>query len=99
MAVDAGACISTALAALLYRGLANRLDAPAFALIIGGALGNVTDCISLGYVVDYLDFHRQGRHWPAFNIAEIAIVISSSTLLAEHTKDSGRGCAYATHFA
>ena len=83
-----GICISTALAVLLYRGLANRLEAPAFALIIGGALGNVTDRISLGYVVDYLDFHWQGWHWPAFNIADIAITTGAVLLVAASRLES-----------
>jgi len=76
-----GICISTALAVMLYRGLANRLEATAYALVIGGALGNVSDRISRGYVVDYLDFHWQGWHWPAFNIADIAITTGAVLLI------------------
>lgn len=83
-----GIGISTTLAVLLYRGLANRLEAPAFALIIGGALGNVTDRIARGYVVDYLDFHWQGWHWPAFNIADIAITTGAVLLIAASRLES-----------
>lgn len=50
------------------------------ALIISGAIGNIIDRISRGAVVDFLDIHIYGYHWPAFNIADSAIVIG--TLIA-----------------
>lgn len=45
------------------------------AMILGGAVGNVIDRIRLGKVVDFLDLHIKGLHWPAFNIADSAIVV------------------------
>lgn len=45
------------------------------ALIAGGALGNLIDRIRFGAVIDFLDFHIGGYHWPAFNIADMCIVI------------------------
>jgi signal peptidase II len=45
-----------------------------FALIIGGALGNLVDRLRFGYVVDFIDAYWQTHHWPAFNIADSAIV-------------------------
>ena len=45
-----------------------------FALILGGAIGNLMDRVRFGYVVDFLDFSISGHHWPAFNIADSAIV-------------------------
>ena len=45
----------------------------ALALVIGGAIGNLVDRIQLGYVVDFIDVHYQGWHWPAFNVADSAI--------------------------
>ncbi|MCL7745075.1 signal peptidase II [Guyparkeria hydrothermalis] len=45
------------------------------AAIIGGAVGNVIDRVAYGHVVDFLDFHWAGWHWPAFNIADAAITI------------------------
>jgi signal peptidase II len=45
----------------------------ALALVIGGAIGNLVDRIQLGYVVDFIDVHYQGWHFPAFNVADSAI--------------------------
>lgn len=42
-------------------------------LVLGGALGNFIDRIRLGFVVDFLDFYLGSYHWPAFNVADIAI--------------------------
>ena len=52
-------------------------------LIIGGALGNLIDRIQLGYVVDFIDVHYQGHHWPAFNIADSAISCGIVLLLLD----------------
>ena len=51
-----------------------RLFSFALTLILGGAIGNVVDRLMHGYVVDFLDFHWGGWHYPAFNVADIAIV-------------------------
>ena len=53
----------------------------ALALILGGAIGNVIDRIIYGYVVDFVDIYYQGRHWPAFNIADSAISLGAFMLL------------------
>ena len=50
-------------------------------LIAGGALGNVVDRLRHGAVTDFLDFHAAGYHWPAFNLADTAIVIGVALLL------------------
>jgi signal peptidase II len=44
-----------------------------FSFILGGALGNIADRVRIGKVVDFLDFHMMGFHWPSFNIADSAI--------------------------
>src|SRR5437773_385318 len=74
-------------ALLLVAGIlrnASRLDRPTafgLSLILGGALGNVFDRIVSGAVTDFLDFYVGDLHWPAFNVADSAIVIGSGLLL------------------
>jgi signal peptidase II len=52
-------------------------------LVMGGALGNVIDRLRFGAVVDFLDFHAAGYHWPAFNVADAAICVGAVALLAD----------------
>lgn len=66
---------------LLYRYPRQRLFCLALALVLGGALGNVIDRIMIGAVVDFLDFHAWGWHWPAFNAADSAITCGALLLL------------------
>jgi signal peptidase II len=64
---------------LFYRQAAgdSRLLAVALGLVLGGAAGNLTDRVRLGYVVDFIDL----RWWPVFNLADSAIVIGVALLL------------------
>lgn len=55
----------------------------ALGLVIGGAIGNVIDRIQYGAVVDFLDFHAFGYHWPAFNVADTAICVGAGLLILE----------------
>ena len=55
--------------------------AAAFALIFGGAIGNLIDRVRFGVVVDFLDFFIGNQHWPAFNIADSAISIGIGIFL------------------
>jgi signal peptidase II len=55
----------------------------ALALILGGALGNLYDRIRYHYVVDFLEVHIHGYHWPDFNVADSAIVVGACLLLLE----------------
>ena len=57
------------------------------ALILGGAAGNLSDRIRQGRVVDFLDFYVGNAHWPAFNIADSAIVVGVATLLVLQWRD------------
>ncbi|HQR22571.1 MAG TPA: signal peptidase II [Burkholderiaceae bacterium] len=68
---------------LLARHGGQRLFAFALGLILGGALGNVIDRIAYGHVVDFLDFHWRGWHWPAFNLADSAIVGGAALLILD----------------
>lgn len=68
---------------LLARHAGERLFCLSLALILGGAIGNVLDRIVLGYVVDFLDFHLAGWHWPAFNLADSAITVGAALLVLD----------------
>jgi signal peptidase II len=59
------------------------LEAIALSLILGGALGNLYDRVSLGYVVDFLDFHWAGWHFAAFNVADMAISVGAGLIIIE----------------
>ncbi|HEY9079248.1 signal peptidase II [Magnetovibrio sp.] len=61
----------------------SRLSALALGSIIGGAVGNVIDRFRFGAVTDFLDLHVLGYHWPAFNVADSAIVIGAAMLMWE----------------
>jgi len=52
-------------------------------LILGGAMGNLWDRMFAGHVVDFLDFYLGSYHWPAFNVADSAIVIGAILLVSE----------------
>ncbi|MGB7478781.1 MAG: signal peptidase II [Burkholderiaceae bacterium] len=62
---------------LLKKNAGQRLFCSALALILGGAVGNVIDRIAYGHVIDFLDFHAGGWHWPAFNVADSAICVGA----------------------
>lgn len=66
---------------LLRRTRGRPLFSAALALILGGALGNVIDRIAYGHVIDFLDFHVGGWHWPAFNVADSAITLGAGLLV------------------
>ena len=55
----------------------------AIASILGGAIGNVIDRLQHGYVVDFLDFHIGSWHYPAFNVADIAICVGAASLILD----------------
>ena len=64
-----------------------KLQAIALSLILGGAIGNVIDRIWLGYVVDFIDVYYQNWHWPAFNIADSAIVIGVGLIIIDSIRE------------
>lgn len=69
-------------------GSQERLMTIAFAFILGGAIGNLIDRLTLGYVVDFLDFHYANAHWPAFNVADSSIFIGACLLIIDMFKNS-----------
>ncbi len=60
-----------------------RLLGFALALVLGGAVGNLVDRVAYGYVIDFLDLHAAGWHWPAFNVADSAITCGVVLLLVD----------------
>ena len=66
--------------------------AAALGLIIGGALGNALDRLLFGAVADFFDFHAFGYHWPAFNVADMAIFGGVAFIVLEgFTERRGKG--------
>jgi len=61
----------------------DRFSVAGFALILGGAAGNLFDRIVWGRVTDFLDVYVGDYHWPTFNVADSAVVIGSGLLLLE----------------
>ncbi|WP_457666378.1 signal peptidase II [Thiolapillus sp.] len=66
---------------LLRLKASERLTGFSLALILGGALGNLVDRLRMGKVTDFLDFHWQQWHWPAFNLADSAITVGVGLML------------------
>jgi len=68
-----------------------RLFCFALACILGGAVGNMIDRVLYGYVVDFLDFHWAGMHFPAFNVADSAITVGAACLILDELLRVRRG--------
>ncbi|TFW10551.1 lipoprotein signal peptidase [Oxalobacteraceae bacterium OM1] len=75
---------------LLRKHAGQRMFCWALALILGGAIGNVIDRSIYGHVIDFLDFHVGGWHWPAFNIADSGICIGAALLVIDELRRVGR---------
>ena len=71
------------LIALIRLGSRISLATVALALVLGGALGNLHDRIAYGSVVDFIEVHIFGYHWPDFNVADSSIVIGACLLLLD----------------
>ena len=68
---------------LIHKNQNKSLFCCGLALILGGALGNLWDRLTLGQVVDFLDFHAAGWHFPAFNAADSGITVGAGILILE----------------
>jgi signal peptidase II len=71
---------------LLKRNPAQRVFCWALALILGGAIGNLIDRILYGHVIDFLDFHVNDWHWPAFNVADSAICVGAVMFILDELR-------------
>jgi len=79
--------ISFALVYILIRYTLTLFKTISLLLILSGAIGNLYDRFSYGYVIDFLDFYYKNYHWPAFNIADISISIGAGLLLFGELKE------------
>jgi signal peptidase II len=71
---------------LLIKHYAEKLFCTGLALVLGGAIGNLYDRLTLGYVVDFLYFHIDELYWPAFNVADSAICVGVALLVLDSFK-------------
>lgn len=78
-AIIAAAVISV----LLWREPHKRLFCAGLALILGGAVGNLIDRLRFGHVVDFIDLHAWGWHWPTFNLADSGITVGAALLIVD----------------
>jgi signal peptidase II len=71
---------------LIKKNSTQKLFCFGLALVLGGAIGNLYDRITLSYVVDFLNFHLGNYYWPAFNVADSAICVGVGLLLWDSFK-------------
>jgi signal peptidase II len=82
--------ISVVLVVMLRRHRGGPLLALALALVLGGALGNLYDRVTAGYVVDFVQLHARGYYWPAFNVADSAISVGVALLVWDSLRPGSR---------
>jgi signal peptidase II len=79
-----GLAVAVVIGLLLWlRRSEHAMLAVGLGLVIGGALGNVVDRLRYGAVVDFLDFHLAGWHWPAFNLADAGICVGAGLIVVD----------------
>lgn len=83
---------SLLIAGLVWMAAQAQQDLERFglALMIGGALGNLSDRLREGLVTDFIDLHAGGWHFPTFNLADVAITLGVLLLLAQPLRDASR---------
>lgn len=75
---------------LLKKHAGQRMFSWALSLVLGGAVGNVIDRVLYGHVIDFLDFHLRGWHWPAFNVADSAICVGAVLFVLDELRRVGK---------
>ncbi|PLK47637.1 signal peptidase II [Uliginosibacterium sp. TH139] len=88
--VTLAAVICSWLLRLIWLHRTEILQPAAFALVVGGAIGNVIDRLAHGKVVDFLDFYLGSYHWPAFNLADSAICLGVALMILAQLRESRR---------
>jgi len=81
--IGIGAVAMVLIVWMLRSNPTQRLFSAALTLILGGAMGNVLDRLLYGYVVDFIDVHWAGWHFPAFNVADSAISMGAAALILD----------------
>ena len=89
--VGLGVLAVAVLAFLMIRHAGQVLFSLAATLIISGAIGNTIDRLSYGYVVDFIDWHYAGWHWPAFNFADSFIMVGAGLFILDESRRVRRG--------
>jgi len=89
--VGLGVLAVAVLAFLMIRHAGQVLFSLAATLIISGAIGNTIDRLSYGYVVDFIDWHYAGWHWPAFNFADSFIMVGAGLFILDEIRRVRRG--------
>ena len=87
--------ISVLLVWMLRKPGTGALLSCGLALVLGGALGNLYDRVTLGYVVDFVQLHAGGYYFPAFNVADSAITVGVVLLVLDSLRPSSRAPAAA----
>ncbi len=82
--------VSAAIVYMLSRPHRDAAVPLGLALVLGGALGNLYDRLTLGHVVDFIQLHAAGYYWPAFNLADSAITVGVAILVWESLRPAAR---------
>ncbi len=82
--------VSVFIVFMLKKNANQRMFCWSLSLILGGAVGNLIDRIAYGHVIDFLDFHIGGWHWPAFNVADGAITIGAALFVLDELRRVNR---------
>ena len=82
--------VSLFLVYLLRKHASQRMFCWGLALLLGGAVGNLIDRLWYGHVIDFLDFHLGGWHWPAFNVADSAICLGVLLFILDELRRVGK---------
>jgi len=72
-----------AIAVILYLLIKEKRHLLPYSLILGGAIGNLIDRITIGHVTDFIDLYVGRFHWPAFNVADSSLTVGIIILFIE----------------
>lgn len=82
--------VAVIIAFILVRYRMTAAKTLALCLVLAGAAGNIYDRFAYGNVVDFLDFYYGSYHWPAFNVADIALTIGIGLIILTELYPGGK---------